>query len=1002
MNPAILQCLEAAAHAPEKSDDAVQASMALEFVRTGNESLLKGIPVGTWRQTSKPVWELLANEAVWGEAAGRLVRFGLRSPGRGGQLTYSPTGWLLEALGHSWTSSRAGIEQVLVSLAEQDSRRREVLAPMVVKSDSSGERNWGLAGTGADSAQPAFASPLEAWIFEADDRGLVAAIDEAGGTSRFLDAVIRFRPGAIEQWHKQSAGPNVPIWLRIISLTDRFDALGLSAARRASHAITRYQLLHGLQSLRGGLESEVTEAAKEPEALNGSHAFQWLLEREPDGVLERMAEVVRSGKMKGYMYLFPEVIDHAIKEWERGGRAFFGCFREGGSAWMETAALKQLLAACPAPAGVEEVVLDWIDGRSPDDSATLWEMFVEWLGARDAASPLSPRVSATLWRLLGSSSVKLRGAAADGLLKLNEDPLVDQAASLLSAGKSDEKLGALAVLGRVKDPGVGDILTAAIESEKSEKVRSALHLALKGFRDALPAGEGSSRPEASLEELRKSILKQSDRLRVPSAAWWNLEELPLPSYEDGSLMTRDELAFVITKQAKHKTLEPAPEIAPLLRQVNRTTSATLAVTLLGNFLSSEQAASDRWALALAGLLGDNRIITLLLSRINDWCENSRHKLAEYAAQAISLLPGNEPLMVLDTLSNRYRSKFKNVGKACAEAFNAAATARGITTDELGDLVVPDFGFDADGIRRFDWEGDGVSAELGADFKLTWFDPITDKSWKALPASAPESIKTEVKTLVKLLREAVKGQTARLEMTLVRQRRWPVGRWRELFENHPLLRSFASSLVWGVYDENGALLRTFRRYPNGLLADASGALEELPETDAKIGMAHPLEMENAALNVWRAHLARFKVKPPFPQIDRPVELPDPLHGNRREIAVTKGRNLSAGTFRSRSERRGWARGSVVDAGGISSYYKLYPGAGVEVILPTENFWVGCDPMEIIELGAAYFVKSESVERGSYVCNEPSPDDPRVLRFDQVSAVVFSETLGDLKAIIATKE
>ena len=212
-----------------------------------------------------------------------------------------------------------------------------------------------------------------------------------------------------------------------------------------------------------------------------------------------------------------------------------------------------------------------------------------------------------------------------------------------------------------------------------------------------------------------------------------------------------------------------------------------------------------------------------MPRINDWCENSRHKLAEYAAQAISLLPGNEPLMVLDTLSNRYRSKFKNVGKACAEAFNAAATARGITTDELGDLVVPDFGFDSEGIRRFDWDGGGASAELGADFKLTWFDPETDKAWKALPASAPEEIKTEVKTLTKLLREAVKGQTARLEMTLVRQRRWPVARWRELFENHPLLRSFASSLVWGVYDSTGKLLRTFRRYPNGLLADAAGAL-----------------------------------------------------------------------------------------------------------------------------------------------------------------------------------
>ena len=49
-------------------------------------------------------------------------------------------------------------------------------------------------------------------------------------------------------------------------------------------------------------------------------------------------------------------------------------------------------------------------------------------------------------------------------------------------------------------------------------------------------------------------------------------------------------------------------------------------------------------------------------------------------------------------------------------------------------------------------------------------------------------------------------------------------------------------MWGVYDGTGSLLRTFRRYPNGLLADAAGTLEELPETDTMIGMIHPLEFD----------------------------------------------------------------------------------------------------------------------------------------------------------------
>ena len=93
-----------------------------------------------------------------------------------------------------------------------------------------------------------------------------------------------------------------------------------------------------------------------------------------------------------------------------------------------------------------------------------------------------------------------------------------------------------------------------------------------------------------------------------------------------------------------------------------------------------------------------------------------------------------------------------------------------------------------------------------------------------------------------------------------------------------------------------------------------------------------------------------------------------------------------------------RGSVVDAGGVTSYYKLFPGAGVEVSLLTDGLWVGFDPMDTVTLGSACFAKAGSIDRGSYVYDEPGPDDPRVLRFDQVPPVVYSETLADLKAII----
>lgn len=200
-------------------------------------------------------------------------------------------------------------------------------------------------------------------------------------------------------------------------------------------------------------------------------------------------------------------------------------------------------------------------------------------------------------------------------------------------------------------------------------------------------------------------------------------------------------------------------------------------------------------------------------------------------------------------------------------------------EELGDMVVPRLGFDEEGLRTFSWDGGEIVAELGSDLKLAWSDSEGGKSWKTLPAFVPAAVKEDIKLLGKLLREAVKAQTARLEMALMLQRRWTIARWRELYEDHPLLRAFASGIVWGVHTDDGPPVRTFRRYHTGILADAGGREDELSENGAAIGMVHPLELDPDDIAAWQAHFDRLQLKPPFPQLQRPVERLHPLHANR---------------------------------------------------------------------------------------------------------------------------
>ena len=61
-------------------------------------------------------------------------------------------------------------------------------------------------------------------------------------------------------------------------------------------------------------------------------------------------------------------------------------------------------------------------------------------------------------------------------------------------------------------------------------------------------------------------------------------------------------------------------------------------------MASKVDASDRWALAVAGLLGDDRIVLILSQQIREWADSSRGKMAEYAVEALALLGTDAALL----------------------------------------------------------------------------------------------------------------------------------------------------------------------------------------------------------------------------------------------------------------------------------------------------------------------------------------------------------------------
>ncbi len=601
-----------------------------------------------------------------------------------------------------------------------------------------------------------------------------------------------------------------------------------------------------------------------------------------------------------------------------------------------------------------------------------------------------------LWQLFEHKSRPVRMAAARSLAKLGR-PAVDRAIGLLTAKKAATRSAAVTLLGASELPAGVKALEARLDDESDEEVRDQMLLALE------QSWEKQGR-KITRAEIERRIERTADKLKEPVAKWISEKKLPELHFagKKGEKLSPQAVRYLLYRQSRAKEMRADVEAKPLYALIDRKTSGDFALVLLQQFLASPQVAEDRWALAVAGLLGDDRCVNVLMQQIRKWVDSNRGKLAEYAAQALALLGTDVALTAVDSLSIRYRSKQKNIGKAAGEAFAEAAERLGMTPDELGDRVVPWLGFEPSGVRLIEQGDKKVEARISLDHKLEFRDLAKGKKIGTLPAGVPAEIKTEFKDLAATIREVVKGQLVRIENLMVRQYRWPIDRWRELYLAHPLLLPFACRMIWGVYDEFGKLVQAFRALEDRTLTDEQDSTFELPKS-GQIGLVHPLDLTPEQRQAWGIHLADYNIRSPILQIERPVIRPQTEEQPLKMSGKYKGTDLNGMTFKGRAERLGWQRGAVVDAGSISSYRKSFAGAGADAVLEVDGMFIGMGMEDTVKLGRFYFIKSGSVTFGSYTYDEPGDEkDARLIAFGDAPPIVYSETLGDLGRIAGTKE
>jgi hypothetical protein len=595
------------------------------------------------------------------------------------------------------------------------------------------------------------------------------------------------------------------------------------------------------------------------------------------------------------------------------------------------------------------------------------------------------RLADRLWELVRDPGKKVRDAVVPVVARFGDEAVRPRAVEMLeSTRKPDLRVTAAELLAALGTPAALDALEARRDVEPSEDVRDAIMRAL----------DAAGRPAASSDRAA-NLARVADALKAPVAPWADEAKLPELRDRDGRLLGPEATRYLLYRQSRSKEIAPDIEARSLYDRVDPASGADFAAALLGNYISSGNPPTGRWTLAVVGRLGGARIVPALVRGIDEWVKANRLSIAESAVQSLALVGDESTLAALDAVARRYRAKPKNIGQAAQDALRAAADRLGITLDELGDRIVPTLGFEPGKPRIIEAGGKRIEAAIGPDFKLRYRETASGKAVKSLPSSVSKEVKAEFKDLAAQLREAARAQTARLEDQLVRQRRWPVARWRELFLGCPVLVPFAVRLVWGHYDEPGRLDATFRALEDRTMTDAASDPYELPETGS-VGIVHPLELDDATRTAWRAHLADYEVEPPFFQLDRPVVRVPEDQREARFLRAARGTKLDALTFRGRAERRGWRRGPVVDNGDVRAYVRKSP-AGVDAVLALEGMHVQPGQGRETTLQDVGFFRAGEWTGLYYGPLPRDESDPRLIPLGEVPPIIYSEVVSDLSAI-----
>lgn len=358
--------------------------------------------------------------------------------------------------------------------------------------------------------------------------------------------------------------------------------------------------------------------------------------------------------------------------------------------------------------------------------------------------------------------------------------------------------------------------------------------------------------------------KKLGRKRLPEF----VGELPVVLSWYGARLS-DSDVVLLCKALKESTLEtPHVALSEFQQWLDAGSAASLAWFLYRAWMRDKAKSTHKWALWTLAFLGDGMTPETLRSEMTKW-PNVR---AKWGVAVLVWLGSSEAVRALLTFVRQ--RKHNAIWRHSSNGLRSIARQREVPLAVLEDESVPDFGFDEQGSRLFDYGERKFWLRLDEQLKPRFFDQQKDKYVNSLPRitkvddlEIAERSRAQYAQDKKRLQSTIKEERARFEVMLRQRRIWRAEHWERAMCHHPLLHHFATRLIWhgDVLDGAGEPRScAFRLLRDRTLADASDEPVQLAP-EARVSLFHPAQVDREELMQWAEVMTDYEIIQPFDQL-----------------------------------------------------------------------------------------------------------------------------------------